>query len=64
MIKLTDNIFSPISEGAKTEVLLDLKGYPITEVYQKYNENRFPQPTSFDLSYCCCNKTCYKEDSI
>ena len=57
MIEISDNIFSPISEGTKTKVLIDLKDYPITEVYQKYNENRFQQPTSFDQELRFCPKT-------
>ena len=56
-IETVDNIKNPILEEFEPELLLDLKDYPITEVYQKYNENTFDFPTAFDQKLMFCPKS-------
>ena len=51
-----DNYFSPIT-GGSSEVLIELENYPITEIYQKYGENKFKYPTSFDQELRYCRET-------
>jgi len=48
-----ENYLSPIT-GGNSEVLIELNNYPITEIYQKFGDNTFEYPTSFnqELRYC------------
>ena len=52
-IKTKENYLSPIT-GGNSEALIELNNYPITEIYQKFGDNTFEYPTSFDqeLRYC------------
>ena len=52
-IKTKENYLSPIT-GGNSEVLIELNNYPITEIYQKFGDNTFEYPTSFnqELRYC------------
>lgn len=53
MNKINQNHSCPLC-GSACLKLVDLPNYPITEVYQKFGENLFPYPTSYDqaLNYC------------
>lgn len=55
-IKTTRNNSSPIT-GGESELLFNLNRYPITEVYQKFNDNSFSFQTSFDQELRICKKT-------
>jgi len=57
LIETVDNIKNPILDDSETELLLDFENYPITEVYQKYNENTFDFPTTFDQKLMFCPKS-------
>ena len=57
MIESIKNLNSPIVKDSKTEVLIDLKGYPVTEIYQKYNDNSFEFSTEFDQELRFCSKS-------
>ena len=50
------NLSSPIT-GGETELIFNLDNYPITEVYQKFGENSFQFPTSFDQELRLCKET-------
>ena len=50
------NLSSPIT-GNSTEVLLKLNKYPVTEIYQKFGENNFPNPSQFDQELRYCKKS-------
>ena len=57
MIESIKNLNSPIVKDSKTEVLIDLKGYPVTEIYQKYKDNSFEFSTEFDQELRFCSKS-------
>ena len=57
MIKSIENVNSPIIKNSNSEVLIDLKSYPVTEMYQKYNDNSFKFPTKFDQELRFCSKS-------
>jgi hypothetical protein len=51
--KVSENMFCPICGDAGIK-LIDLPNYPITEVYQKFEENSFQFPTSYDQAFNYC----------
>ena len=53
MGKVTENIICPIC-GSPGIRLIHLPNYPITEVYQKFEENSFQFPTSYDQAFNFC----------
>lgn len=55
-IKITENTSSPIT-GNESEILLELKKYPVTEIFQKFGENSFQHPTHFDQEVRYCRET-------
>jgi hypothetical protein len=57
MIQPKENFKSPIFQGEDTEVLIDLQNYPVTEIYQKYNENSFELPVDYDQELRFCPKS-------
>ena len=57
MVKTSNNLNSPIVNNSKTEVLLDLKDYPLTEIYQRFNDNSFEFPTGYDQELRFCSES-------
>ena len=55
-MELEKNELSPLT-GKATDVLLELKDYPITEVYQTFSSNNFNQPAFFDQEFRFCSET-------
>ena len=54
MVKTKYNYSSPIVNNSKTELLIDFKDYPLTEIYQRFNDNSFEFQTAYDqeLRFC------------
>ena len=53
MINTVDNTKCPVCDGDATE-LIKLDDYPLTEIYQEYQQNKFTYDTKFHqlLNYC------------
>ena len=48
---------SPIIDGQSSDLLIKLDNYPVTEIYQKYKENKFPYDTFYDQELRFCPKS-------
>jgi sensor histidine kinase YesM len=61
MVKTKYNYFSPIVNNSKTELLIDFKDYPLTEIYQRFNDNSFEFQTVYDqeLRFCSESNPCF-----
>ena len=57
MIESIKNLTSPILKDSETDAVISLKDYPVTEIYQKFNDNSFEFPTNFDQELRFCPKS-------
>jgi hypothetical protein len=48
---------SPIVNNSKTELLIDFKDYPLTEFYQRFNDNSFEFPLVYDQELRFCSES-------
>ena len=57
MVKTKYNYSSPIVNNSKTELLIDFKDYPLTEIYQRFNDNSFEFQTAYDQELRFCSES-------
>ena len=59
MFESIKNLTSPILKNSETDVLISLKDYPVTEIYQTFDDNNFEFPKNFDQELRFCSKSNY-----